>query len=516
MIKLDRLITILGGYGVRLAGLGASRETELRSVAMHDPTDASPAAGDVFLAVGIESISRAVELAAAAQAVVVLLRGDYEAVDDLHRNGHQPDIITLVVDPSVSWSQLLEVVYGLVFEGRETEAGRGPSDLFALADTVAAAVEGAVTIEDRLSRVLAYSSLQHDVDSARHETIVGRRVPDTIRQLFTEQRIFARLSTSDEPLFVPASPQHGLRGRMVVAIRAGRELLGSLWVTCDSPLPEHRAQILRDSSRTVALHLLRSRVSADLERQVESELVIQLLEARADTTTVLGKLGIGTGPFRVIALQAHVHGERHAAVLLAFENATTGFGWSRPGRSALFGNTVYTVLPCGDDSRSAREWLQTITSSLPEHVTIAAGIGGAATPSELPTSRNEADESLALHTTRPQTAPVGYDESWDQILLQRLRNAAASGRIPTRGPLADLARHDAAYNTQYLPTLRAWLQAQADLTVAADRLDVHPNTIRYRLRKMHEIADLHLDDPEQRLAMLIAVVVNEDSAYQGR
>ncbi|GAB2737666.1 helix-turn-helix domain-containing protein [Salinifilum aidingensis] len=513
MVKLDRLITVLGGCGVRLVGPGAAREAELRSIAMHDPTEAAPPAGDVFLAVGVESPRRAVELAAAAHALVVLLRGESDVVDELHRSGEQHGVITLVVDTAVSWNQLAEIVYGLVFEGRETEAGRGPSDLFALADTIAAAVEGSVTVEDRLSRVMAYSSLQQEVDSARHETILGRRVPEAICRLFTERGVFTHLSTSDEPLFVPASPRHGLGGRTVIAVRAGRELLGSLWVACAAPLSDQGARILRDSARTVALHLLRSRVSADLERQVESELVIQLLEADPDTTTALGKLGLGSGPFRVVALQAHARGERHAAVLLAFERATTGFGWSRPGRSALFGNTVYTVLPCGDDPAPAREWVRTTTASLPEHVTIAAGIGAPAAPSQLPTSKNEAEESMALHADRADSAPVvSYDESWDQILLQRLRTAAASGRVPARGPLADLARHDTAHATSYLPTLRVWLQAQADLAVAARRLEVHPNTVRYRIRKMHEITTLHLDDPDERLAMLIALAVDAETA----
>ena len=55
----------------------------------------------------------------------------------------------LVVDPAVSWSELAAVIYGLVMEGRETESGRGPTDLFALADSLANAIGGAVTIEDR-------------------------------------------------------------------------------------------------------------------------------------------------------------------------------------------------------------------------------------------------------------------------------------------------------------------------------------------------------------------------------
>ncbi|MFD0889956.1 helix-turn-helix domain-containing protein, partial [Streptosporangium algeriense] len=61
--------------------------------------------------------------------------------------------------------------------------------------------------------------------------------------------------------------------------------------------------------------------------------------------------------------------------------------------------------------------------------------------------------------------------------------------------------------TRHIATLRAWLEAQGDLAAAAERLGVHPNTVRYRLRRMAEITDLRLDVPEKRLAMIIALAV---------
>lgn len=142
-------------------------------------------------------------------------------------------------------------------------------------------------------------------------------------------------------------------------------------------------------------------------------------------------------------------------------------------------------------------------------MTVAAGIGAPSSTPELPASRRESDECLALHDARPETgdATVVYDESWDDILVLRLRAAAAAGRFPARGPIADLARHDAANSTSYVATLRAWLETQGELTQAAERLGVHPNTIRYRLRKMAEVTPLRLDLPEKRLAMIIELAV---------
>ncbi|MGW0004891.1 PucR family transcriptional regulator [Nocardia grenadensis] len=510
MVRLDHLVNVLGGYGVRLRCCPVSRATVIRSVAMFDATGAEEATGDILLAVGAGSVRTAVAGARAARAVAVLVRGGTDADREASAIGPEDGVAVLVVDPEVSWSQLAGVVYGLVLEGRETASGRGPTDLFALADSLATAVDGAVTIEDPLSRVMAYSTAGRVADRALRETVLQRRQPAPLRELVESRSVHTHLANSDEPVFVEPDPGHGLDGRMVVAVRVGRELLGAVWVVCSAPMTGARRAALADGARTVALHLLRSRASADLERQVESELVIRLLEGSPDATTVVGRLGLAPAPLRVVAVRAQIAAQRHAGLLLAFEQATFGFGWSRPGRSTLSDNTVYTILP-SDRVRTARDWVTALRTALPARVTLSAGIGGPGTAADLPASRQEADECLALHEQgSAEIAYPAYDESWGEILLQRLRAAARTGRIPARGPVAELRRYDSAHATDYVATLRAWLDAQGDPVLAAAGLGVHPNTVRNRIRKMREVAALDLEDARTRLAMTIDLAAFED------
>jgi hypothetical protein len=499
VITLDRLVNVLGGYGVRLRWSSAPRSTELRSVVIHEADADRAVVGDVLLAIGAGSLQEAVRWAEATRAVVVLMRDGDEPMtfDDDAGAG-----AVMVVDEMVSWSELAAVVYGLVLEGRETESGRGPTDLFALADSLADAVGGAVVIHDQALHVLAYSRLQRHADPARVETILGRQTPEHLRAFFETCGVFDHLAVSDDPLFVDPDSERGVTGLMVVAVRSGRQLMGSVWVACSAPLDGAARTALADGAHTVALHLLRSRASADLERQVESDLVIRLLEGSADAATFASRLGLPHSRLRVIALQAFVGDDRDAALLLAFERTTTGFGWSRPGRSALAGNTVYTLLP-SEQPVTARQWLTGLRAALPERVTMLAGISGTADIADLAAARQEADECLALDEESPRATPPAYDESWDDILLQRLRTAARSGRSPDRGPVAELRRHDQANSTDYVVTLRAWLEAQGDPAEAGERLGVHENTVRYRLRKMAEITNLSLDDAKKRLAMMI-------------
>ena len=401
----------------------------------------------------------------------------------------------MVVDPAMSWSELAAVIFGLVLEGRETESGRGPTDLFALADSLAEAAGGAVIIEDRLSRVLAYSRRQQHADPARVATIIERQAPEQLRAFFDARGVYAHLAASDEPLFVTRGPRsrhdrtHGGRGAIGPrthgigvggvhgAVERGRA--HRVGRRCPHRGPAPVAVTCQRGSRAPGRIRTRDPVTGGHRRcrhrgQPHS----------ACRTPVL----------RVIAVQAFIGAERDAALLLAFERATTGFGWSRPGRSALAGNTVYTLLP-GEQSATARKWVTGLQAALPERITVLAGISGAAEVADLAAARHEADECLALHEIWPTgAAPPAYDESWDDILLQRLRTAARSGRSSERGPVAELRRHDRDHATDYVPTLRAWLEAQGDPAEAGDRLGVHENTVRYRLSKMAEITNLQLHD----------------------
>ncbi|MBV2364201.1 PucR family transcriptional regulator [Streptomonospora nanhaiensis] len=516
MIRLERLLAILGGYGARSVGARPRPGALVRGVAVHDATRPEPDQGDIFLAVGVPDAAEALDLALRAGAETAVVRGAADERCPAAHRARERGTVLLAVDPAVSWSQVAGIVFGLVLEGGETESGRGPADLPSLADTIAARVGAPVTIEDRRFRVLAHSDGQESADRARLETILGRRVPPDVQRHLEDAGVVARLAASVEPVFVPPSAEHGLRGRTAIAVRAGRETLGSLWAMAERPLDAERSALLKEGAHTVALHLLRTRVSADLERQVESDLVTRLLEGGIDPTESASRLGLISESHRVIALQAHTPGERHAAALMAFERATTGFGWSRAARSTIFGSTVYTLLPCGGDPAPAREWLRATCAGLPDHVLVHAGIGGPADLPRLPDSRREADESLNLHSTLGAGAPaVAYDESWDAVLLHRLRLASTSGRRPAEGPAAELARHDAERGTRYVPTLRAWLRAQGDPNEAARALGVHPNTVRHRMRRMAELADLRLADHGARFALAIALETLPEADAQG-
>jgi hypothetical protein len=81
-----------------------------------------------------------------------------------------------------------------------------------------------------------------------------------------------------------------------------------------------------------------------------------------------------------------------------------------------------------------------------------------------------------------------------------------------RQRLAPLEELPAGQRARLMQTLRAWLDAQGEARPAADRLQVHVQTVRYRLGQLRDVlGDEALDDPDARLELALALRVSGPS-----
>ncbi|MGH2969044.1 MAG: PucR family transcriptional regulator, partial [Solirubrobacteraceae bacterium] len=102
------------------------------------------------------------------------------------------------------------------------------------------------------------------------------------------------------------------------------------------------------------------------------------------------------------------------------------------------------------------------------------------------------------------------------VLLELLEVAGdhPSWRV---GKVQALLEHDREHGTGYADTLRAYLDHWGDVAATARALGLHPNTLRYRVRRLVELSGLDLDDPEERLVAELQVrLLVGDSANPGR
>lgn len=85
-----------------------------------------------------------------------------------------------------------------------------------------------------------------------------------------------------------------------------------------------------------------------------------------------------------------------------------------------------------------------------------------------------------------------------ELVLETLRALSRTHPELLAGRLAALSLLDPVRREEYLRTLLAFFDAAGDVGAAASALYVHPNTVRYRLRRLQEITGLDLTDPLQR------------------
>jgi hypothetical protein len=474
-------------------------------------------AGDLVLAIAIGDEEQAVELvrsSASHGAAAVLFKPPVAGKPAVTSTAKAAEIALIEVQAAASWAQLVwllrTVLDAIADESESLENGGGPgsADLFRLADAVASVVDAPVTIEDTNSRVLAYSARQDLTDPARVSTIMGRRIPDDVLAKFRSRGVFRELSRGRQTIFVPAQ-RDGTLPRLIVPIRMGGELLGSMWAVVPGPVSEERAAAFADAAPVVALHLLRRRAHADAQRRASAELLRAVLQGKAGTRKAIAELDLADEPHRVVVIETP-GGDTPGAEglrLALLEKISQGVG-KRPAATEL-GGLLYAVVPDGERTGGWPE-LRDALIALPAAGRTPAprvAAGNATEIGELASSKAQADEALGL--LRAGLVPghvVSFDDAWTALVLHRGATAASGARVAELGPLGILRAHDEANEAGYVDTLYEWLRHPGDPRAAARELRIHPNTLRYRMRRLLELVPLALDDPDVRLALITQLV----------
>ena len=81
--------------------------------------------------------------------------------------------------------------------------------------------------------------------------------------------------------------------------------------------------------------------------------------------------------------------------------------------------------------------------------------------------------------------------------------------------LLTMLRYDKKHDTQYFNTLRSYLINERNIPKTATALIIHRTTLTYRLQKISEIFGLNLEDPYQRLYLLVSFFMLDTEGYNG-
>ncbi|WP_432979566.1 PucR family transcriptional regulator [Dactylosporangium sp. CA-233914] len=533
--SLGRVLDDLGATLLDLAHGDPERPGQIGGLVIHDPLDQPVLPPNALvLGVGVDSPGEIAALLRALgrqQAVALVLRAPIPLTDEVRAAADEAGVALLGLSRGAPWGHLSEMLRSLLADGdigldpAESLGGLPAGDLFAVANAVASLLDAPITIEDRNSRVLAFSGRQDEADPSRVETILGRQVPERYFRILRERGVFQDLLRDDGPIYIKpiASGNSGLTvPRVAIAVRAGDQVLGSIWAAVPGPLSPERNEALRESAKLVALHLLRVRAGADVQRRLRADLVRSALEGGAGASAALERLGLAGRPLLVLGVALDER-DRHrdddgAAVVHNRQRLGDAFAvhlsaFHPRSAAAEIGEVTYGLVPVtGTGDRAgprAERTLQDFLDRVGDRLPAVAAVGPAALEfSGVAHSRSCVDRVLRVLRERRGHRRIGsIDELQGEALIIELRDlAAARGDEPT-GALARLIDYDRRHHANLVQTLRAWLDAFGDVVAAADSVFVHQNTFRYRLRRVAEVGRIDLADPDQRFAAMLQLRV---------
>ncbi|MFC0540269.1 PucR family transcriptional regulator [Kutzneria chonburiensis] len=372
-------------------------------------------------------------------------------------------------------------------------------ELYALADAVAAVIGGSVSIEDLDNRVLAYSSIpEQRIDELRRRGILDRRVPDQPEHFEQYRQVLAATGVVRLPILAEDELP-----RAAVAIRAGERPLGTIWaIEGATPMDAAGEAALLDGARLAATHLLRQWGAAELDRRIRENALRGLLTGEVTIGEARARLGLPDPPRLTLLGLASPNGESDAWLSTAATRHWAAV--SAEAATATINRTVYILLPNNPPAtarRLAEQAVAALDRTLDAPVRCAQSRTATAA-TEVPTLRAEVDDILRVITADPDSRPVtALGDVHARVLLMHFSDELARHPALRHPGIEAMLKHDRTRRTHYAASVVAWLDAAGNIGEAARSLTVHPNTLKYRLRRVCDLFGVDLlGHPDDRLS----------------
>ncbi|MFJ2741434.1 PucR family transcriptional regulator [Streptomyces sp. NPDC087440] len=381
-----------------------------------------------------------------------------------------------------------------------------------LVDEISALLGAPATLEDRDFRLIAFGA--HDsedagaMDPVRTRSILTRRSTSEVRAWFERFGI----TSAAGPVRIPADPAAGvLRGRLCLPVRHRGTVYGYVWLlAADSE--GGAAPSLPDASLDAAMTVCgrigaqladEARARADLGPHLNALLTSDSDERRASAlATLSAPLGAG-GPYGLLCAapwQDPVPGVRTvpgASVLtlvpvpgasgprlaaLVRLSAGADLGPAHGAARALLGSGAGTSAGAGANAAAGRAvGLSTPVRSL----------------ADLPAAWREASAAARAALARPHLGPVA---EWSAIgpyrLLAALPDSGPGHPVdPAVSPLLTPAHAELAR------TAEVFLDCAGQAGRTATALNIHRQTLYYRLSRVEQLTGLDLHEGEDRLLL---------------
>lgn len=494
-----------------------SVDPRVRASVVWDPMEkVPPVTGGVLLMTGASLVSglasSAIRDAAACGYAAVVVKPRDLAEDAIDVSG-AAEVQILVAPDDASWNSLHALINDAVSKPAEAPpaalAGIAPGDLFSLANAIAAVAGTAITIENVNREVVAYSNIaDQGMDDSRRDAILGRAVPDLPWYLAR----YRAVAMATAPIFF--GQENGALDRVAMPVRVGARLVGSLWAFDEGGnRSDEIAGVLADAAPITSLHLLHAAGAYNLQRHRRGELLTAALGGEPLDPSVAHTLAKQM-PMVLVGLAHSVEtGTDIDLGRVADIVALNAEAVRRTASCTVLGNRVFVLIPGAEQLTDER-----IRSFLAASQRAAAGTAGVQLRGAYSGPLNAVADIRGAHTDietafrfqneEALVVPISTQNDRHQILLQELSEGTVAAPDRLLGCVRQILEYDADNSTEYAATLLAFFNNFGDNRKAAEKMMVHENSQRYRMRQLTKKFGIDVDNPEQRLIMWLQLYLH--------
>jgi DNA-binding PucR family transcriptional regulator len=383
------------------------------------------------------------------------------------------------------------------------------------ADLISEVLQCPITIEDANHRLLAYSTHDERTDPARVSTIIGRKVPEkVINQLWKEGTIPALLKT-DQPIRVKSMDDIGLGNRVAISIWKQEEILGFIWaLEIEKTLSEKEMELLKKAADSAKNKLLQLQTRRNRKEERFQEFFWKLLtghmSVKEEIMEHFHSLQITPPPsYAVLVFQFQTD-------ITSKEEQQISYLLKTIHRLKIMLYTIdcnqliLLVSPSDVNSpfHELEQFIETFVSKMHDRY-------GISEISSVFSSIN--DDYLKIGKAYKETLSILLIKKKFPLETKNIHNYQKLGiyqlidfllekrksEVYVNHSLKTLHEYDNRHNSNLVETLEIFLNNDNSINDAAKELNIHANTLNYRLKRISEIGDINFKDPNQKMFLFL-------------
>lgn len=385
------------------------------------------------------------------------------------------------------------------------------------ADRISEVLNCPITIEDANHRLLAYSTHDERTDQARIATIIGRRVPEKVINNLWKEGIIPKLLETNEPVRVKNINEIGLGDRIAISIWKNEEVLGFIWaVEIEKALGDEEVELLKKAANVLKNKLLQLQIRKYKREERSQEFFWKLLtghiKSRQEISEAFYEAQI-TAPLTfsiaIFRFQEDItpEAERQISYMLKTMHRLKIVLYTIDCNDLILLLSLDAVENPLDEQRDFVDYFRGNMYERFDVTQIKASCSSIySSHDHIEKSYKEALNVLDMKSKFPEETKeiINYQELGIYQFLDVILEKRVQDQFENHS-LKKLTDYDLRHNSNLVETLEVFLNNDNNINEAAKELNVHMNTLSYRLKRISEIGDINLKDVNQKMTLYIDI-----------